>query len=80
MLPETQTDEIGLGAAQRPASILGLDIGGTKTAAVLGTADGEILDRAEIATKPSEGLEASFASSVQWEKKCSTGHGKPDEM
>lgn len=43
------------------AYILGLDIGGTKTAAVLATAAGRVLDRFEVATRPEEGFEASFA-------------------
>src|SRR5690606_17473890 len=43
------------------AYILGLDIGGTKTAAVLATAAGRVLDRFEVATRPEEGFAASFA-------------------
>lgn len=41
--------------------ILGLDVGGTKTAAVVATPHGEIVERCEVATRPDEGFEASFA-------------------
>jgi glucokinase len=37
---------------------IGLDIGGTKTALVIGTADGGVLDRREFATRPERGPEA----------------------
>lgn len=42
-------------------TLLGLDIGGTKTAAVVATPDGAIVERCEVATRPHEGFEASFA-------------------
>lgn len=41
-------------------TILGFDIGGTKTAAVLGTLDGQILDRLEFPTPASEPFEISI--------------------
>jgi glucokinase len=44
--------------------LLGFDIGGTKTAAVLGTPAGEIIARDEIAT-PAESFEAAFTGMVQ---------------
>jgi glucokinase len=40
--------------------ILGLDIGGTKTAVVLGDMTGRILDRGEFATRPDRGFSATF--------------------
>src|SRR5690606_27082329 len=65
MQPETKLgdiqSDIQLDAAHETAYILGLDVGGTKTAAVLGSTSGEILDRSEVATRPDEGFEASFA-------------------
>jgi len=44
-------------------TLLGFDIGGTKTAAVLGTPEGEILVRAETPT-PAESFEAAFQEMV----------------
>lgn len=44
---------------KRP-TILGLDIGGTKTAAVLGDRDGQIHHRMEFATRTARGLAATF--------------------
>lgn len=41
--------------------ILGIDIGGTKCAAALGTADGVITERAEMPTRAEEGPEAILA-------------------
>jgi glucokinase len=41
--------------------IMGLDIGGTKTAVVLGDYDGRIHDRVEFATNPGRGFEPTFA-------------------
>ena len=41
-------------------SILGLDIGGTKTAVVLGDRTGCVLDRVEFATRPDRGFQATF--------------------
>jgi len=58
---EVQLNDTPVDIGEPPAYILGLDIGGTKTAAVLGTAWGKILDRAETPTRPEEGFEASFA-------------------
>ncbi len=40
--------------------ILGLDIGGTKTAVVLGTAEGAVLSRSSFATEPRRGFEPVF--------------------
>ncbi|MGD8450472.1 MAG: ROK family protein [Phycisphaerae bacterium] len=42
-------------------SILGLDIGGTKTAVVLGDSAGHIHDRTEFATQPQGGFDDTFA-------------------
>ncbi len=41
--------------------ILGLDIGGTKTAVVLGDHDGRIFDRVQFATRSERGFEPTFA-------------------
>lgn len=41
--------------------ILGLDIGGTKTAVVLGTREGDIRRRREFATEPQRGFQKTFA-------------------
>lgn len=41
--------------------ILGLDVGGTKTAVVLGDRAGRIYDRVEFATAAADGFEAAFA-------------------
>lgn len=40
--------------------VLGLDIGGTKSAAVLGTGDGEIIDRIEAPTEIADGYAATI--------------------
>lgn len=44
--------------------ILGFDIGGTKTAAVLGTTKGEIRWKKQVASEPERGFEAMFADIV----------------
>ena len=44
-----------------PAHILGLDIGGTKTAVVLGDRSGQVFDRAEFLTRTEEGFDQTFA-------------------
>jgi predicted NBD/HSP70 family sugar kinase len=41
-------------------SILGLDIGGTKTAVVRGDRSGRIHDRIEFATRTERGFDATF--------------------
>ncbi len=41
--------------------ILGLDVGGTKTAVVLGDYDGAIRERRQFATEPSRGFDPTFA-------------------
>ncbi len=46
-------------------TILGLDIGGTKTACVEGTLDGRILERIEIPTKAAEPFDATFPAIVE---------------
>lgn len=46
-------------------TILGLDIGGTKTACVEGTLDGEILERIEVPTRAAEPFEATFPALVE---------------
>ncbi len=44
-----------------PTHIIGLDIGGTKTAVVLGDDGGRIHDRVDFATNPTRGFEPTFA-------------------
>ena len=46
-------------------TILGLDIGGTKTACVEGTLDGRILERIEIPTRATEPFDATFPAIVE---------------
>ena len=46
-------------------AILGLDIGGTKTAVVLGDRGGHIYQRSEFATQPERGFEAAFADLIE---------------
>ena len=46
--------------------ILGLDIGGTRTAVVLGDRTGNILRRSEFATHPERGFEPAFAELCQY--------------
>jgi glucokinase len=46
-------------------TILGLDIGGTKTACVEGTMDGEILARIEMPTRAAEPFEETFPSIIE---------------
>ena len=46
------------------ATILGFDIGGTKTACVEGTIDGQILQRIEIPTCASEAFSSTFPATV----------------
>lgn len=48
-----------------PTYLLGLDIGGTKTAVVLGTSEGEILRRECFLTRTERGFEATFAELCQ---------------
>lgn len=55
---QMETDELG-GARER--TILGLDIGGTKTAVVLGDRAGRIHARTEFATQPRRGFDATCA-------------------
>ena len=55
--------EMGEGRGGGESILLGFDIGGTKTAAVLGTPEGEILARAETPT-PAESFEAAFQQMV----------------
>lgn len=61
----------------RKAWILGFDIGGTKTAVLAGTQDGQVIDRLAFASKPERGFAA------MWEDLAATGqtmiarHGRP---
>ncbi|HVP10662.1 MAG TPA: ROK family protein [Phycisphaerae bacterium] len=45
--------------------ILGLDIGGTKTAVILGDFDGQILDRVDFATRPERGFQQTFDQLIE---------------
>jgi predicted NBD/HSP70 family sugar kinase len=44
----------------KPRSIVGVDIGGTKTAVVEGTDDGRIIRRIQFATAPERGFDSVF--------------------
>lgn len=46
-------------------TVLGLDIGGTKTASVEGTLDGRILERIEMPTRAAEPFDATFPAIVE---------------
>jgi glucokinase len=52
----------GIPASGRDGWILGFDVGGTKTAVVVGTWDGAILDHAAIGMVPGASFEASWAT------------------
>ena len=53
------------GAQSGPRTVLGLDIGGTKTACVEGTAGAEILQRVEIPTNAEQPFSATFPRIVE---------------
>lgn len=60
--------------------ILGIDVGGTKTAVVLGDCRGQIFERVELATQPQRGFEATFAeivSAVQTIRARGAEQGRP---
>lgn len=57
--------------------ILGFDIGGTKTAAVAGTAQGEIVDRVVFPSAPGRGFEPMWRDLVAAGKELMARHGKP---
>ncbi|GEM_PF-225468 len=54
--------------ASQQLTIIGLDIGGTKTAIVEGTSDAEILQRAEMATEASHPFDETFPRIVELTK------------
>ena len=57
--------------------ILGFDIGGTKTAAVAGTAHGEIVDRVVFSSAPTRGFEPMWSDLVAAGQELVARHGKP---
>ncbi len=57
--------------------ILGFDIGGTKTAAVAGTAHGEIVDRVVFSSGPARGFEPMWSDLVAAGQELVARHGKP---
>lgn len=57
--------------------ILGFDIGGTKTAAVAGTGQGEIVDRVVFPSAPGRGFEPMWRDLVAAGKELMARHGKP---
>lgn len=57
--------------------ILGFDIGGTKTAAVAGTVDGEIVDRVVFPSAPGRGFEPMWGDLVAAGRELVARHGKP---
>lgn len=56
--------------ASQQLTIIGLDIGGTKTAIVEGTGDAEILQRAEVATEASRPFDETFPRVVELMKRA----------
>ena len=69
---------------KEPANILGLDIGGTKTAVVLGDRRGCIHERVEFPTRTERGFEATFAelcsSADQIRSRAERGDRTPDAI
>ena len=59
------------------AWILGLDIGGTKTAAVAGTADGQTFDRVAFASRPERGFTPMWRDIVDAGRGLVARHGQP---
>lgn len=57
--------------------ILGLDIGGTKTAAVAGTATGETFDRVVFASRPERGFQPMWQDIVDAGGQLVERHGQP---
>ncbi len=62
------------------AWILGLDIGGTKTAAVAGTAKGETFDRFTFASRPERGFEPMWRDIVEAGRELIARHGQPEAI
>ncbi|MBA3415723.1 MAG: ROK family protein [Chloroflexia bacterium] len=60
--------------------ILGFDIGGTKTAAVAGTATGETFDRGAFASRPERGFEPMWHDIVEAGKGLVARHGQPEAI
>lgn len=54
---------------------LGLDIGGTKCAAILGDADGKVIDRAQWPSQANRGPEAMIADAVRHAQNLMARHG-----
>src|SRR5450432_3629290 len=57
-------DSVSTQPATQTRTILGLDIGGSKTAIVEGTSDGRILQRHEIATEGARPFEETYVRLV----------------
>ncbi len=62
------------------AWILGLDIGGTKTAAVAGTVTGDTFDRIAFASRPERGFEPMWRDIVEAGKDLVARHGRPEAI
>jgi glucokinase len=60
----TTNREVENASNREERTVLGLDIGGTKTACVVGTLDGKILRRIEMPTRASEPFDATFPGIV----------------
>lgn len=60
--------------------ILGLDIGGTKTAGVAGTADGETFDRQVFASRPERGFQSMWQDIVDTGNQLVQRHGRPTSI
>ena len=57
--------------------VLGLDIGGTKTAAVAGTRNAQIIDRMLFTSKPERGFDAMWQDIVAISRAMIEKHGQP---
>ena len=57
--------------------ILGFDVGGTKTAAVAGTPEGEILSREAFPSRPERGFRAMWDDMVRAAERITGGRGEP---
>jgi glucokinase len=64
-------------AGRHDGWILGFDIGGTKTAVIVGTPDGTVLDRAVITMLPGASFDASWATITPIADRFVHMHGSP---
>ncbi len=64
-------------SGQEESLILGFDIGGTKTAVIMGTCAGEIVDRGDFASQPERGFESMWDDMVTMGRTMIARHGAP---